>query len=84
MNLKPVPLLTKVGESVFKSVDPVKTQVLFERITKNAEEKGMMVNHAKTGLLCVSGAVSYAPRAHLASGGQVERQTLKVPTRLNS
>ena len=53
---------------------PSRTQDLFSHIVGKAKEKGMVVNTKKTGLLCVSGATSFDPRAHLLDeeGNQID------------
>ena len=82
VNLKPAPLLSQSGGKSFKSVNPPATQGLFDRIVGNAQEKGMQANKKKTGLLCVSGAISFQPGAHLMGevGGDMIKSsaTLKL------
>ena len=66
VNMKEVPLLEE-SDTRFKDVHPAGIQDLFDHTVRWAEERGMQVNAAKTGLICVSGAISFEPRAHLYS-----------------
>ena len=70
VNMKRPPLLTEAGPdgAAFKDVNPSKTQDLFDHIIRSAEEKRMIVNGKKTGLLCVSAATSFEARAHICTG----------------
>ena len=70
INMKTPPLLEDLDGRRFKSVNPSRSQDLFTHIVASAEEKGMVVNAAKTGLLCVSGATSFEARAHLDGGNE--------------
>ena len=68
--MKSVPTLEE-HETRFKDVHPTGVQDLFTHIVARAKTRGMQVNAQKTGLLCVSGAISYKARAHLYDeGGQ--------------
>ena len=58
---------------------PPQSQELFDHISNRAEERGMVVNKKKMGLLCASGAVSFDPRAHLKDG---ENNTVKSEKKL--
>ena len=79
--MKDPPLLVDQDGQRFKSVNPSKTQGLFNHIKTSAEDKGMIVNAKKTGLLCVSAASSFRAKAHLFDdqGGQIgSEDRLKV------
>ena len=59
----------------------VQCQNLFRRVTGRAEGRGMKVNTAKTGMLCINDAMSYKAEAHILSEGgeRIESgDTLKV------
>ena len=80
INLKEEPLLEENGVQ-FKDVNPPKSQIMFDHISKCATDRGMIVNKKKTGLMCTSAAVSFEPRAHLRDedGSQISSQkSLKV------
>ena len=48
---------------------------MLEHITKRAEERGMVVNYAKTAVMCVSGAISFEPRVTLEGRDGQIRET---------
>ena len=58
----------------------VRTQNMFRRVVAKAEERGMVVNCAKTRILCISDAITYEPSAFfydsegtkLESGGKMK------------
>ena len=47
----------------------IECQNSYRTIVWRAEERGMKVNHAKTSMLCSSGAQSYDARSHIFDGG---------------
>ena len=68
------------GESV-KIKHAVKTQNVFRHVIRRAEERGMKVNTAKTGLLCVSDSLNHKTRAYIqdSEGARIESgEKLKV------
>ena len=55
-----------------KNKHAVASQNMFKRIVHNAEAIGMKVNTAKTGMLCISDAISFKAAAHIRTmDGQV-------------
>ena len=58
INLKNARMLVENGR-YFKSITDERTQALVGHIASNAEAKGMAINQAKTGLMCVSAATSF-------------------------
>ena len=40
-----------------------------DMLVRNAEERGMVINDSKTGLMCMSAARSFSPRASLVGRG---------------
>ena len=69
INMRQAKLLVE-GSTFFKEVVDTKTQDLLEHIAARAEEKGMSINAAKTGLMLVSAATSFTPRIKLKLGGE--------------
>ena len=61
INMKEVPLMI-IDQEVFKETTALNTAGLLNHIRRNAQEKGMLVNEAKTGLMCVSAARSFDAR----------------------
>ena len=55
----------KEGNKVYKTAHPAKAEAFLHHITNKAREKGMQVNQEKTGLMCITGATSYSPRAEI-------------------
>ena len=64
VNLRAEPLLEQAGV-FFKETKAPKTQRMLENITERVEQRGMVVNDAKTAVMCVSDAVSFEPRVSL-------------------
>ena len=62
VNMRKQRLLIRNGEHLKLCHDPV-SQAMFDHVTRRAEERGMLVNEDKTGLICLSAAVTYKPRA---------------------
>ena len=68
------------GGRPVKEKHDMQTQNVFRRVVARAEERGMVVNHKKTQLLCVSDALSYKAAAFiedrdglkLSSGGRLK------------
>ena len=56
---------TNVGGEIFKFKLAVNLQNGFRRITRKAEEMGMVINASKTTLLTVSDALNYRPRVNI-------------------
>ena len=65
INMKTVAMYTDAEGKNIKRVHPVKAQAMMKHITKKAAEKGMIVNGAKTTLMCVNSAYSYTASAEL-------------------
>ena len=54
---------------VARQKQAVQTQNIFQRMTGNAEWKGMKVNTDKTKMLCVSDALSFLPGSYIDAAG---------------
>lgn len=65
VNMRAEQLLEKEG-IFYKETKAPAAQTMMEHITKRAEERGMVVNDSKTGVMCVSSAVSFEPRVVLS------------------
>ena len=62
--------LMQIGDSKFKIKNAEGTRQLLEHVRRNAEKKGLIVNEAKTLLMCISAARSFEARVELSFGGQ--------------
>ena len=74
------PKVTADGRSS-KNKHEVPSQNLFRRVVSKAESRGMVVNRAKTKILCISDSQTYKARAHIydSEGNKLESGThLKV------
>lgn len=69
VNIRCSRLLVEEGE-FFRIIKDKRTEDLLTFITNKAEEKGMVINEKKTGLLCVSAATSFKTRAEITLNGQ--------------
>ena len=58
VNMRSAQLLVKNGQ-YFKDVTNKRTEALLNHIVARAEAKGMVINQAKTGLMCVSAATTF-------------------------
>ena len=70
-----------VGGDNLRIKHAIQTQNVFRHVVRRAEERGMKVNTAKTGMLCVSDSLNYKTQAYIedASGGRGESgEKLKV------
>ena len=65
MNLGNVNITVSVDGKKIKRKHALPTQNAFRSVTSKAKEKGMVVNAAKTNLLCVSDALNYRPEAFI-------------------
>ena len=63
-------------ETEHRDKHAVQTQNLFRTVLRAAEFKGMKINHSKTGILVISDAMSYVPRAHFydSSGERLQNK----------
>ena len=66
------PLLTCLI-SPYRDKHGIRCQNDLRWIVRRAEQKGMKVNRAKTSMVCISGATSYAARSHLFFLGRPNR-----------
>ena len=66
VNMRALPLLERDGR-FFKQTAAPAAQSMLEHIAKRAADRGMIVNDAKTGVMCVSGALSFEPKVELKS-----------------
>ena len=48
-----------------KIIHPVESQAMLDHVVMRAADKGMLVNDAKTNLMCITAASSYSARAEL-------------------
>ena len=67
VNMRKERLLIQDGVQMKCCHNP-KSQAMFDHITREADLRGMKVNHAKTGLICFSADVSFKPSAVLYGG----------------
>ena len=61
VSMKECRLLEQNGNLVCETND-LRTQELLAHVAKNAENKGMKIIAAKTGLMCISAAQAITPR----------------------
>ena len=82
INMKQVALCFEEHPSApIKKVHLVESQAMLDHVTNKAITKGMVVNDAKTGLLCISASTSYRITASLnGRGGEIikDRDSLKT------
>ena len=64
VNMRKEHLLVEEGKK-FKCIHDSQSQVMFDHVSKEATERGMIVNDQKTVLMCVSAATSFQARAVL-------------------
>ena len=64
VNMDSAPESLSVGKPI-KSKHDIESQNVFRRMVRRAEERGMVVNNAKTKVLCVSDAQTYKAEAYL-------------------
>ena len=69
VNMRQARLLTEDG-AFFKEIVDIRTQNHLERVTARAEERGMLINASKTGLMLVSAATSFEARVRVQVGGE--------------
>ena len=71
INMRAEPLMIHGGKLI-KTTSAPEAQAMLEHIIKRAEERGMVVNDDKTGVMCVSGATSFEAGVKLrARNGEV-------------
>ena len=66
---------------LYKNVRASQSEVMFNHISRQAKEKGLLVNSKKTSLLAVSGARSYLAKAHIYDSDNTRidsEETLKI------
>ena len=78
VNMRAEPLMVQDSKLIKITTAP-QAQAMLEHVTKKAEERGMIVNDSKTGIMCVSGATSFKAGVKLSgrSGEIVGSKTLK-------
>ena len=69
VNMKKAKLLVENGE-FFKEIVDIKTQNLLHHNATAAQNKGMVISAAKTGLMLVSAATSFDARVRITLGNQ--------------
>ena len=69
INMRRSALLVEDGH-FFKIVRDRQTEGLLKHIAKRAEERGMVINEKKTGLLCISAATSFSTKAQVVLNNQ--------------
>ena len=70
VNMRSAQLLIEDGR-YFKDVTDRRTEDLLNHIAAKAEAKGMVINQAKTGLMCISAATTFDNRVRANVGGVV-------------
>ena len=69
VNMKRAQLLED-GTVHFKEIIDLRSQRLLEHVSRRAEDKGMLINASKTGLMLVSASTSFEARVRVELGGK--------------